>query len=61
MVRFYDPVDSSDQKKVEQALRSGGIEYFLRDAPAAGLNASEIFVAEEDLPEAEQLLAGSRH
>lgn len=61
MVRFYDPVDSSDQKHVEQMLRRGGIEYFLRDKAETELGARQILIAEEDFPEAERLLVGSPH
>lgn len=61
MVSFYDPHDSSDQKHVEQLLRRGGIEYFLRENPAAELGTRQILVAEEDLPAAEIFLTGLQH
>jgi hypothetical protein len=61
MVRFYDPIDLSDQQHVEQVLRSGGIEYFLRDESDPGLGSSQILIAEEDIPQAEKLLVRSRH
>lgn len=61
MIRFYDPIDRVDQKHVEQVLRRGGIEYFLRDESDPGLFSSQILIAEEDLPEAEKLLSQSRH
>lgn len=61
MVRFYDPIDRSEQLHIERLLRSGGVEYFLQERPDARLETSQILVAEEDLPEAERLLAGTRH
>jgi len=61
MVRFYDPIDSIDQKRVEEVLRSGGVEYFLRDESAPGLGSCQILIAEEDIPRAEKLLVASRH
>jgi hypothetical protein len=61
MVRFYDPIDQTDQQQVEQVLRRGGIEYFLQEEPEAGLGSSQILIAEEDIPQAETLLFRSRH
>jgi len=61
MVRFYDPIDKSDQRRVEQVLRSGGIEYCLRQESEPGLGSSQILIAEEDIPQAEGLLARSLH
>lgn len=61
MVRFYDPIDKTDQNQVEQVLRSGGIEYFLRKEPEPGLGSCQILLAEEDIAEAERLLYRSRH
>lgn len=61
MVRFYDPIDKTDQNQVEQVLRSGGIEYFLREEPEPGLGSCQILLAEEDIAEAERLLYRSRH
>lgn len=61
MVRFYDPIDKSDQNQVEQVLRNGGIEYFLQEEPEPGLGSCQILLAEEDIPKAEQLLFRSRH
>lgn len=61
MVRFYDPIDSIDQKRVEEVLRSGGVEYFLRDESDPGLGSCQILIAEEDIPRAEKLLVRSRH
>jgi hypothetical protein len=61
MVRFYDSVDRVEQRHVEQVLRRGGIEYFLRDASDPGFGGSQILIAEEDIPEAEKLLIRSRH
>jgi hypothetical protein len=61
MVSFYDPHDSSEQKHIEQLLRHGGIEYFLRETPEAELGTRQILVAEEDLPAAERVLTGLPH
>ena len=56
MALFYDPKDAGEQAKVEAILQRGGIEYFLRPEPAAGIAPQQIHVAEEDLPKAEALL-----
>lgn len=61
MVRFYDPIDQTDQQQVEQVLRRGGIEYCLLDEPDPGLGSRQILIAEEDIPQAETLLFRSRH
>lgn len=61
MVSFYDPIDRTDQNHVEQLLRRGGIEYFLTEKYAGGLDVRQILIAEEDVPRAEQLLAQARH
>lgn len=61
MIRFYDPIDQADQQQVEQVLHGGGIEYFLRAEPDSMLDSCQILVAEEDIAEAERLLARSRH
>src|SRR6266702_1891972 len=58
MVRYYDPKDAADLARVEAALKKGGIEYFLRREPEAGIGPMQVFVAEEDLPMAEELLPG---
>jgi hypothetical protein len=52
MVIFYDPLDSLEQQWIESVLRSGGVEYCLRDEPEAALRSSQILVAEEDVPTA---------
>jgi hypothetical protein len=57
MVIFYDPLDSLEQQRIESVLRSGGVEYCLRDGPEAALRSSQILVAEEDVPTAEKLLS----
>jgi len=57
-VRFYDPKDEADLARVEAVLHKGGIEYFLA-APAGAGTASQIEVAEEDVPRAEELLLQS--
>ena len=36
-------------------------EYFLQEESDPGLGSSQILIAEEDLPEAEKLIALSRH
>lgn len=54
MVRFYNPRDESDLARVEKLLRQGAIEYFL--IPDDGAWPVEIRIAEEDLPQAEELL-----
>jgi len=61
MVRFYDPIDTADQQHIEQILRKGGIEYFLRRETEPGLGSSQILIAEEDIAAAEKLLAQARH
>lgn len=55
MVRFYDPKDEADLARVESVLKKGGIEYFLA-AQSGGGGLMEIEVAEEDVPQAEELL-----
>jgi hypothetical protein len=56
MLQFYDPINKVDQLRVEEVLRRGGIEYFLKDEPKPGLDSSQILVAEEDVALAERLL-----
>lgn len=56
MVRFYDPKDEADLARVEAILKRGGIGYFLRREPVAGIGPQQVFVAEEDLPCAEELV-----
>lgn len=56
MVSFYDPMNRDDQRNVEQILRLKGIEYFTRLETEQGIGPSQILVAEEDLPRAEELL-----
>lgn len=56
MALFYDPVDEADLSRVEAILRENGIEYFLRREPVQGIGPSQIHVAEEDIPKAEELL-----
>jgi hypothetical protein len=41
---------------VEAVLSENGIEYFLRHEPVKGIGPSQIHVAEEDIPRAEELL-----
>ena len=61
MVRFYDPIDSSDLERVTAILSGGGIEFSLGAEPVQGLGPRQIRVAEEDLPQAERLLLQTRH
>ncbi len=56
MTLFYDPVDEADLNRVEQILKGGGIEYFLRAEPEKGIGPQQVHVAEEDIPLAEDLL-----
>lgn len=56
MTLFYDPVDEGDQLRIEEILRKGGMEYFLREEPEKNLAPCQIHVAEEDIPRAEKLL-----
>ena len=57
MARFYTPSNDLDLAQVENILRQGGIEYFLRTVDAGQQVKIEINVAEEDFPRAEDLLA----
>jgi hypothetical protein len=56
MALFYDPSDEADLSRVESILSENGIEYFLRREPVQGIGPSQIHVAEEDIPRAEELL-----
>jgi hypothetical protein len=56
MAVFYDPVDERDLGRVKRVLDKGGIEFFLRRQPAAGIGSMQVLVAEEDIPKAEKLL-----
>ena len=56
MAFFYDPKDEADLARIELILKHGGIEYFLRREPEAGLGPLQVHVAEEDVPHAEKLL-----
>lgn len=56
MTLFYDPLDGNDQERVENILKKGGVEYFLREEPEKRLAPFQIHVAEEDMPRAEELL-----
>ena len=52
MTRFYDAKNDYELDSVSEALESGGIEFTVQ---ADGL-VREILVAEEDLPQAEELV-----
>ena len=56
MALFYDPVDAADLSRVTAVLSKNGIEYFLRREPVPGIGPSQIHVAEEDIPRAEEIL-----
>jgi hypothetical protein len=56
MVSFYDPRNIADQKNVEQILKMRGVEYATRRETAPGFGPLQIMVAEEDLPQAEEIL-----
>ena len=56
MAVFYDPKDDRDLGRIKAILDEGGIEYFLRREPAAGIGSMQVVVAEEDIPKAEKLL-----
>lgn len=58
-MKFYDPKDAVDLGRVENVLKAGGIEYFLRREPEGGIGPLQVHVAEEDLPRAEELLQSS--
>jgi len=61
-MRFYDPIDETDLQRVTDLLSRSGIEFVLRSVTASGEPIEEIHVAEEDLPEAERLIANApRH
>ncbi|OGT98906.1 MAG: hypothetical protein A2X80_00410 [Geobacteraceae bacterium GWB2_52_12] len=60
-MKFYDPKDEADLGKVEAALKTGGIEYFLRREPEKGIGPMQVHVAEEDVPRAEELLRKIRN
>jgi hypothetical protein len=59
MVRFYDPKNEEDQARVENILQKAGIEYSLLREPEQGIGPFQILVAEEDIPQAEELLQQS--
>ena len=56
MTLFYDPKDERDLFRVKVILDKAGIEYSLCHEPAAGIGPMQVFVAEEDIPLAEELL-----
>lgn len=58
MTKFYDARDNADLERVEALLKKGGIEYFVAESGQADGVASQIEVAEEDVPMAEQLVSG---
>lgn len=55
-MKFYDSRDEKDLTRVESILSRGGIEYSLAPTEAGFDIVSEIQVAEEDVPYAEELL-----
>ncbi|HJV37093.1 hypothetical protein [Geomonas sp.] len=56
MFKFYDPKDEADLARVENALKKGGVEYFVTSCKAGSGIVAEIEVAEEDIPKAEELI-----
>ena len=60
MVRFYDPANEEDLKRVLRVLQSGGIEYFLKPESEKDLGRYQIQVAEEDFAHAESLVNRDR-
>jgi DNA-binding IscR family transcriptional regulator len=60
MASFYDTVNDSDLKRVEELLKKGGIVYTLRGI-GAGTALKEIQVSEEDLAAAEEILCSPPH
>jgi hypothetical protein len=56
MARFYDSVNDTDLDRIERLLKHGGVEYSLQIL-GEGVLLKEIQVAEEDLAEAERILA----
>jgi len=56
MVHYYDPGDEPTLARVEQILKSNGIEYCLRQEVGTETLAAQIFVAEEDISKADELL-----
>lgn len=56
MVLFYEPKNEAELERVEGILRQGGIEYFLRREPEKGLGPMQVYVAEEDVPKALELV-----
>jgi hypothetical protein len=61
MVLFYETKNEGDLERVEGVLRGKGIEYTLRREPEQGLAPCRIYVAEEDIPEAQEILAKLSH
>jgi len=55
MVSFYDPKNRADQHNVEQILKMAGVEYFTQRESVSGIGPAQILVAEEDVPQAEEL------
>jgi hypothetical protein len=56
MVHYYDPGDEPTLARVEQILKSNGIEYCLRQEAGMETLAAQVFVAEEDISKADELL-----
>jgi len=59
MARFFDAMNMAELSRVERTLQRGGIAYSLR-AAEEGSGVREIQVAEEDVAQAECLLAGTK-
>lgn len=56
MVHYYDPGNEPTLTRVEQILKSNGIEYCLRREVGTETLAAQVFVAEEDIFRADELL-----
>jgi len=56
MALFYDPKDSVDQRKIESLLNQNNIDYSLQPEPVTGKGPMLIYVAEKDIPRAEDLI-----
>ena len=56
MALFYDPKDTTEQKKIESILKENGIDYELHTEPVTGKGPLQIFVSESNLVRADKLI-----
>ena len=56
MALFYDPKDAVDQIRIESILKQHNIVYSLHPEPVTGEGPMQIYVADKDLPRAENLI-----